>query len=204
MDSPRHNSCRPIYALLAISLLWIFWPVLSPAMLGLNYIAFLPINLLFIFCSTIGESVLFVISLGCFGFLIKDAIFKYGDISSVLRTSVGGNITIVVKIAEESVSEEVTRPVEGNDDQEEIAENPPQDCSEEVQSLTEEVMKGLEEDISAQISNSDKITERKSPVDEMTAVLIGDIIDDNDEILDDDDDDDARIPDVAAAVAPAC
>eukprot|EP00092_Neocalanus_flemingeri_P004110 GFUD01004422.1.p1 GENE.GFUD01004422.1~~GFUD01004422.1.p1 ORF type:complete len:204 (+),score=52.25 GFUD01004422.1:62-673(+) len=203
MDSPRHNSCRPIYALLAISLLWIFWPVLSPAMLGLNYIAFLPINLLFIFCSTIGESVLFVISLGCFGFLIKDAFFKYGDISSVLRTSVGGNITPVVKIAqtEENGSEEVTRPVEGNDDQEEIAETPPQDCSEEVQSLTEEVLKDLEEDIPAQISNSDEITERKSPVDEMTDVLIGDIIDDNDII---DDDDDARMPDVAAAVAPAC
>eukprot|EP00092_Neocalanus_flemingeri_P052647 GFUD01061616.1.p1 GENE.GFUD01061616.1~~GFUD01061616.1.p1 ORF type:complete len:228 (+),score=56.03 GFUD01061616.1:44-727(+) len=140
MDSPRHNSCRPIYALLAIALTWIFWPVLAPAMLGLDYIVFQPFYLLIIFCSTISETILFVTSLGCFGFLIKDVYFKYGHNSSVLKTSVGGNSTPAMKIpeTEEDGSEEVTRPVDGNDDQEETA-------SEEAQNVTEEVLKDLEE-----------------------------------------------------------
>merc|ERR1712096_540641 len=38
----------------------------------LNSIAFLPFNILFTFISTIGESVLFAISLGCVGLYIKD------------------------------------------------------------------------------------------------------------------------------------
>eukprot|EP00092_Neocalanus_flemingeri_P039870 GFUD01043425.1.p1 GENE.GFUD01043425.1~~GFUD01043425.1.p1 ORF type:complete len:202 (-),score=31.20 GFUD01043425.1:92-697(-) len=182
MDSPRQNSCRPIYALLAIALLWIFWPVLTPAMLGLNYVAFLPFYLLVLFCRTIGETVLFVVSLGCFGFLIKDVYFKYGNNSSVLKTSVGGISTPAVKIpqTEENRSEEVTRPVEGNDDQDEMAAEVQnvteeflkvlEDDLEEVQNVTQEFLKVLEDE-TAQISNVDKITEPKLALQESRDIL---------------------------------
>eukprot|EP00092_Neocalanus_flemingeri_P003637 GFUD01003904.1.p1 GENE.GFUD01003904.1~~GFUD01003904.1.p1 ORF type:complete len:217 (-),score=47.29 GFUD01003904.1:38-688(-) len=201
MDSPRHNSCRPIYALLAIALTWIFWPVLAPAMLGLDYIVFQPFYLLVIFCSTISETLLFVTSLGCFGFLIKDVYFKYGDNSSVLKTSVGENSTPAVKIpeTEEDGSEEVTRPVDGNDDQEETAAEEAQNVTEEVlkdleevQNVTEEVLKDIEEvqnvtqevnkankdleDEAAQISNIDKITEPKFAIQESLRDIIDDAV----------------------------
>merc|ERR1712183_750501 len=54
------------------ALVWIFWPILLPTIMVLNSIAFLPFNILFTFISTIGESVLFAISLGCVGLYIKD------------------------------------------------------------------------------------------------------------------------------------
>merc|ERR1712202_62430 len=61
-----------VSAILTIALVWIFWPILLPTIMILNSIAFLPFNILFTFISTIGESVLFAISLGCVGLYIKD------------------------------------------------------------------------------------------------------------------------------------
>ena len=79
MATSYHNNTRQIYAILAIALLWIFWPILSPTLLVLNYVAFLPFNIALTFIFTFGESILFTISLGCFGLFIKDTLTKKSE-----------------------------------------------------------------------------------------------------------------------------
>merc|ERR1719452_342456 len=76
MATSYQNNSQHIYALLAIALLWIFWPIISPTLLVLNYIAFLPLNIALTFVFTFGESILFIISLGCFGLFTKDIFSK--------------------------------------------------------------------------------------------------------------------------------
>jgi len=72
MESTSHNSNRVVAALMAVALIWIFWPIISPAMMFLNTIAFLPFNVLYFLVGTIGENILFTVSLGCFLLCIRD------------------------------------------------------------------------------------------------------------------------------------
>ena len=84
MESTSHNTNRAISAVLAIALIWIFWPILSPTMMFLNTIAFLPFSIIFILVGTVGEPILFTISLGCCVLLIRDVFGRFGqeDIST--------------------------------------------------------------------------------------------------------------------------
>ena len=78
MATSYHNNTKQIYAILAIALIWIFWPILSPTLLVLNYVAFLPFKVALAFILTFGESILFTISLWAFGLFVKDTLSKKG------------------------------------------------------------------------------------------------------------------------------
>lgn len=57
MESTSHNSNRVVAALMAVALIWIFWPIISPAMIFLNTIAFLPFNVVYFLVGTLGGMV---------------------------------------------------------------------------------------------------------------------------------------------------
>eukprot|EP00092_Neocalanus_flemingeri_P018362 GFUD01019871.1.p1 GENE.GFUD01019871.1~~GFUD01019871.1.p1 ORF type:complete len:407 (-),score=83.56 GFUD01019871.1:112-1332(-) len=167
------NKTGMISAALAVVILWIFWPILSPTLMILNSIAFLPFILLFTFIGTIGEGVLFTISLGCLGLFVKDNFAKDGKKSSKLENSEEANDNLgagttrldVIKenIIQEgtsesktadysevsSVTEQILKDIE---DHEVLKENNVQDSSEpkpsdnsELSGVSEEVLEGAEE-----------------------------------------------------------
>eukprot|EP00092_Neocalanus_flemingeri_P087700 GFUD01110732.1.p1 GENE.GFUD01110732.1~~GFUD01110732.1.p1 ORF type:complete len:396 (-),score=71.18 GFUD01110732.1:112-1299(-) len=137
MWSSRQNKTGIFSATLAVVILWIFWPILSPTLMVLNSIGFLPFILLFTFVGTIGEGVLFTISLGCFGLFVKDNFAKDGKKSSKLEDSEEGNDnlaagttkidTVKLNIIQEDTSESKTSDYSG------------------VSSVTEQVLKDLED-----------------------------------------------------------
>eukprot|EP00092_Neocalanus_flemingeri_P022275 GFUD01024155.1.p1 GENE.GFUD01024155.1~~GFUD01024155.1.p1 ORF type:complete len:402 (+),score=77.60 GFUD01024155.1:47-1252(+) len=137
MWSSRQNKTGIFSATLAVVILWIFWPILSPTLMVLNSIGFLPFILLFTFIGTIGEGVLFTISLGCFGLFVKDNFAKDGKKSSKLEDSEEGNDnlaagttkidTVKLNIIQEDTSESKTSDYSG------------------VSSVTEQVLKDLED-----------------------------------------------------------
>merc|ERR1712098_727368 len=79
MGATSRNSTSPISSLLAIVLLWLFRPILSPAMTGINTFITFPIYILFAVVSSVGEMVLFSVSAYTMVQCVKDRvkIFKY-------------------------------------------------------------------------------------------------------------------------------
>eukprot|EP00092_Neocalanus_flemingeri_P028921 GFUD01031404.1.p1 GENE.GFUD01031404.1~~GFUD01031404.1.p1 ORF type:complete len:393 (-),score=73.62 GFUD01031404.1:63-1241(-) len=137
MWSSRQNKTGIFSATLAVVILWIFWPILSPTLMVLNSIGFLPFILLFTFVGTIGEGVLFTISLGCFGLFVKDNFAKDGKKSSKLEDS---------EEAKDNLAAGTTKidAVKLNIVQEDTSESKTSDYS-EVSSVTEQVLKDLED-----------------------------------------------------------
>eukprot|EP00092_Neocalanus_flemingeri_P101967 GFUD01130392.1.p1 GENE.GFUD01130392.1~~GFUD01130392.1.p1 ORF type:complete len:387 (-),score=70.70 GFUD01130392.1:63-1223(-) len=131
MWSSRQNKTGIISATLAVVILWIFWPILSPTLMVLNYIGFLP------FIGTIGEGVLFTISLGCFGLFVNDNSVKDGKKSSTLEDSEKANDNLATGTTKIDA-------VKLNIIQEDTSETKTSDYS-EVSSVTEQVLKDLED-----------------------------------------------------------
>eukprot|EP00092_Neocalanus_flemingeri_P022279 GFUD01024159.1.p1 GENE.GFUD01024159.1~~GFUD01024159.1.p1 ORF type:complete len:406 (-),score=73.98 GFUD01024159.1:109-1326(-) len=173
MWSCRQNNTGIISATLAVVILWICWPILSHTLMVLNSIGFLPFIPLFTFIGTIGEGVLFTISLGCLGLFVKDNFAKDGKKSSKLENSEEANDNLgagttrldVVKlnIIQEGTSESKTadysevlsvtdQVLKDIEDHEVLKENNVQDSSEpkpsdnsELSGLFEGVLEGAEE-----------------------------------------------------------
>eukprot|EP00092_Neocalanus_flemingeri_P036072 GFUD01039276.1.p1 GENE.GFUD01039276.1~~GFUD01039276.1.p1 ORF type:complete len:410 (-),score=78.70 GFUD01039276.1:84-1313(-) len=137
MWSCRQNNTGIISATLAVVILWICWPILSPTLMVLNSIGFLPFILLFTFIGTIGEGVLFTISLGCFGLFVKDTFAKDGKKSFKLEDS---------EEAKDNLAAGTTKidAVKLNIIQEDTSESKTSDYS-EVSSITEQVIEDLED-----------------------------------------------------------
>eukprot|EP00092_Neocalanus_flemingeri_P094320 GFUD01119921.1.p1 GENE.GFUD01119921.1~~GFUD01119921.1.p1 ORF type:complete len:319 (+),score=60.49 GFUD01119921.1:47-1003(+) len=165
MWSSPQNKTGMISATLAVVILWIFWPILSPTLMILNSIAFLPFILLFTFIGTIGEGVLFTISLGCFGLFVKDNIAKDGEKSSKLEDSeeandiLGAGTTKVDVIKEKII-------------QEDTSESKTEDYS-EVLSVTDQVLKDIEDHEVLKENNVQDSSEPKpSDSSELSGVLV--------------------------------
>eukprot|EP00092_Neocalanus_flemingeri_P106524 GFUD01136685.1.p1 GENE.GFUD01136685.1~~GFUD01136685.1.p1 ORF type:complete len:405 (-),score=94.98 GFUD01136685.1:64-1278(-) len=137
MWSCRQNNTGIISATLAVVILWICWPILSHTLMVLNSIGFLPFILLLTFIGTIGEGVLFTISLGCFGLFVKDTFAKDGKKSFKLEDS---------EEAKDNLAAGTTKidAVKLNIIQEDTSESKTSDYS-EVSSITEQVIEDLED-----------------------------------------------------------
>eukprot|EP00092_Neocalanus_flemingeri_P070360 GFUD01086343.1.p1 GENE.GFUD01086343.1~~GFUD01086343.1.p1 ORF type:complete len:303 (-),score=62.74 GFUD01086343.1:76-984(-) len=131
MWSSRQNKTGIISATLAVVILWICWPILSPTLMVLNSIGFLP------FIGTIGEGVLFTISLGCFGLFVNDNLAKDGKKSSTLEDSEEANDNLAAGTTKIDA-------VKLNIIEENTSETKTSDYS-EVSSVTEQVLKDLED-----------------------------------------------------------
>eukprot|EP00092_Neocalanus_flemingeri_P036073 GFUD01039277.1.p1 GENE.GFUD01039277.1~~GFUD01039277.1.p1 ORF type:complete len:407 (-),score=88.20 GFUD01039277.1:64-1284(-) len=131
------NKTGMISAALAVVILWIFWPILSPTLMILNSIAFLPFILLFTFIGTIGEGVLFTISLGCLGLFVKDNFAKDGKKSSKLENSEEANDNLGAGTTRLDVIKE-------NIIQKDTSESKTANYS-EVSSVTEQILKDIED-----------------------------------------------------------
>eukprot|EP00092_Neocalanus_flemingeri_P028922 GFUD01031405.1.p1 GENE.GFUD01031405.1~~GFUD01031405.1.p1 ORF type:complete len:401 (-),score=81.62 GFUD01031405.1:63-1265(-) len=171
MWSSRQNKTGIFSATLAVVILWIFWPILSPTLMVLNSIGFLPFILLFTFVGTIGEGVLFTISLGCFGLFVKDNFAKDGKKSSKLEDSEEGNDnlaagttkidTVKLNIIQEDTSESKTSDYSG------------------VSSVTEQVLKDLEDHEENNVQE-DSSEPKSSDNSELSSVL-GEVLKDAEE-----------------------
>merc|ERR1712083_289307 len=70
------GNSRVVSAISAVILLWIFWPIISSLHIILSTIVFLPVSILIFLLGTVGESILFLVSLGSFLWLTRDAFVK--------------------------------------------------------------------------------------------------------------------------------
>ena len=120
MESSCENSTRHISAIFAVALAWIFWPILSPTLIVLNTIAFLPFSILFTIISTVGEGILFVISIGSFGMFMKDTFENFHQV--VLEKEVNNDEITKLNTAQIEGSVEET-PMKVNDAQEDVVES---------------------------------------------------------------------------------
>eukprot|EP00092_Neocalanus_flemingeri_P022277 GFUD01024157.1.p1 GENE.GFUD01024157.1~~GFUD01024157.1.p1 ORF type:complete len:407 (+),score=75.73 GFUD01024157.1:47-1267(+) len=171
MWSSPQNKTGMISATLAVVILWIFWPILSPTLMILNSIAFLPFILLFTFIGTIGEGVLFTISLGCFVLFVKDNLAKDGKKSSKLEDS---------EEASDNLAAGTTNidAVKLNIIQEDTSESKTSDYS-EVSSVTEHVIEDLEDHEENNVQE-DSSEPKSSDNSELSSVL-GEVLKDAEE-----------------------
>eukprot|EP00092_Neocalanus_flemingeri_P044077 GFUD01048743.1.p1 GENE.GFUD01048743.1~~GFUD01048743.1.p1 ORF type:complete len:398 (-),score=82.60 GFUD01048743.1:70-1263(-) len=158
MWSSRQNKTRIISATLALVILWICWPILSPTLMVLNSIGFLPFILLFTSIGTISEGVFFTISLGCFGLFVKDNFAKDGKKSFKLEDSeeAKDNLAAVTTkidavklniIQEDTYEEQVIEDLEDHEENniQEDSSEPKSSDNSELSSVLEEVLKDAEE-----------------------------------------------------------
>eukprot|EP00092_Neocalanus_flemingeri_P036075 GFUD01039279.1.p1 GENE.GFUD01039279.1~~GFUD01039279.1.p1 ORF type:complete len:412 (-),score=80.36 GFUD01039279.1:84-1319(-) len=173
MWSWRQNNTGIISATLAVVILWIFWPILSPTLMILNSIAFLPFILLFTFIGTIGEGVLFTISLGCFGLFVKDNFAKDGKKSSKLEDSEEANDILGAGTTRVDVIKE-------NIIQEDTSESKTADYS-EVSSVTEQVLKDIEDHEVLEENNVQDSSEPKPSDNSELSGLLEEVLEDAEE-----------------------
>merc|ERR1719209_2293285 len=74
--SQNNNNSRVVSAISAVIIIWIFWPIISSIHIILSTIVFLPVSILIFLLGTVGESILFLVSLGSFLWLTRDAFVK--------------------------------------------------------------------------------------------------------------------------------
>ena len=70
------NNNRVVSGISAIALIWIFWPIVSPTLLILQTIVFLPVSILAFLLGTFGEMMLFTASLGAFVWFTRDSFVR--------------------------------------------------------------------------------------------------------------------------------
>merc|ERR1712179_376910 len=82
MGTSNNNSSRVVTAISAVVLVWIFWPIISSIHIILGTIVYLPIGITVFLLGTVGETILFVVSLCSFIWLTRDAFVKNGTESN--------------------------------------------------------------------------------------------------------------------------
>merc|ERR1719369_389027 len=82
MDVTSINSSRVVTAISAVILVWIFWPIISSIHIILGTIVYLPVGVTVFLLGTVGETILFVVSLCSFIWLTRDAFVKNGTESN--------------------------------------------------------------------------------------------------------------------------
>ena len=75
-DNSSLNSNRTISAIAALVIAWVCWPIISPTLVVLNFLAMIPIQLIGFLVFSVGESLLFCVSLICFLLVVKESLGK--------------------------------------------------------------------------------------------------------------------------------